>query len=232
MRITICIVPWIILEGYRIVDLRILKDVNALWSKIYPYLAVQVMKHYGRGDGEVLELGPFSGGISMELARGYPGLNFTIAAQESSVVDYLRREIEEARLNRKVEVRSSELDPLGFADCLFDLVIFRGAYFFLDEEGRMLREIYRVLKEDGLAFIGGGYGEETPQALIDEIADESRDLNDRLGRKRVTEEAVKNMVNAVGLTSLAEVEKEGGLWLVISRKKAGGPGIGKNIMIQ
>ena len=201
-------------------DLRILKAVNELWGKIYPYLALQVMKHYGRGDGGVLELGPFSGGLSRELAKGYPGLNFTIAAQEGSVVDYLRKEVAEAGLNRKVEVMRSELDPLGFADGLFDLILFRGAYFFLDEEGRMLREIYRVLKEGGLAFIGGGYGKETPQALIDEIAVESRDLNDRLGRKRVTEEAVKNMVNKAGLTGHAEVEKGGGLWLLVSKKKA------------
>lgn len=203
-------------------DLRILKEVNGLWSKIYPYLAVQVMKYYGRGNGEVLELGPFSGGISNELARLYPGLNITIAAQEKGVVDYLQKEIEEARLNREVEVRWSELDRLGFVDGLFDLVIFRGAYFFLDEEGRMLREIYRVLKEGGRAFIGGGYGKDTPQALIDEIADESRDLNDRLGRKRVAEEEVKNMVNKARLTSHAEIEKNGGLWLLIYKRKARG----------
>lgn len=203
-------------------DLRILKDVNGLWSKIYPYLAVQVMKYYGRGNGEVLELGSFSGGISIELARLYPGLNITIAAQEKGVVDYLQKEIEEAKLNRKVEVRGSELDCLGFADGLFDLVIFRGAYFFLDEEGRMLREIYRVLKEGGVAFVGGGYGKDTPQALIDEIAEESRDLNDRLGRKRVTEEEVKTMVNKAGLTSHAEIEKNGGLWLLIYKRKARG----------
>lgn len=206
----------------RTVDLRILKDVNELWSKIYPYLAVQVVKYYGRRNGEVLELGPFSGGISMELARLYPGLNITIAAQDHGVVDCLRKEMEVAGLNRKMELNWSPLDNLGFADCLFDLVIFRGAYFFLDEEGGMLREIYRVLKKDGLAFIGGGYGKDTPQALIDEIADESRHLNDQLGRKRVTEEEVKNMVNKAGLTSHAGVEKEGGLWLIIHKQKARG----------
>jgi len=86
----------------------------------------------------------------------------------------------------------------------------------------MLREIYRVLKEDGLAFVGGGYGKDTPQALIDEIAEESRDLNDRLGRKRVTEEEVKTMVNKAGLTSHAEIEKNGGLWLLIYKRKARG----------
>ena len=198
-------------------DLRNLKRVNDLWSKIYPYLATQVMEYYGRSHGEVLELGPFSGGISVELARLNPGLSITIAAQDPGVVDYLRKEIEEAGLNRKVEVAWSELDNLVFADCLFELILFRGAYFFLDEDGKILREIYRVLKEDGLAFIGGGYGRNTPQALIDEIADESRDLNDRLGRRRVTEGDVTTMVNQAGLASHTRIEKEGGLWLVIQK---------------
>lgn len=203
-------------------DLKVLKDVNRLWSKIYPYLAARVMVYYSRGHGEVLELGPFSGGISIELARAYPGLNITIAAQDPGVVDDLQKEMEEAGLNRKVEVKWSGLDSLGFVDGRFDLVIFRGAYFFLDEGGRMLREIYRVLKQGGLAVVGGGYGKDTPQALIDEIAEKSRDLNDRLGRKRVTEEGIRNMVNKAGLTSHAEIEKEGGLWLLLHKEKARG----------
>ena len=202
-------------------DLRNLKRVNDLWSRIYPYLAIQVMEYYGRSHGEVLELGPFSGGISVDLARVHPGLNITIAAQDPGVVDYLRKEIQGAGLNRKMEVVWSELDNLVFADGLFDVVIFRGAYFFLDEEGKILREIYRILKEDGLAFIGGGYGKNTPQVLIDEIADESRDLNDRLGRKRVTEGEVTTMVNKAGLTSQVKIEKEGGLWLVIQKQTVG-----------
>jgi ubiquinone/menaquinone biosynthesis C-methylase UbiE len=179
------------------------------------------MEYYGRNNGEVLELGPFSGGISMELARLHPGLSITIAAHEPGVADFLRQEIEGAELNRKMEVHWSELENLAFADCQFDLVIFRGAYFFLDEEGKILREIYRVLNEDGLAFIGGGYGKDTPQALIEEIADESRDLNERLGRRRVTGDEVTTMVNNAALTSHARIEKAGGLWLVIRKKLVG-----------
>jgi len=199
------------------VDLRLLKDVNELWIKIYPYLADQVMEYYGRSDGDVLELGPFAGGISVELARRHPGLNITLATQDSGVMDYLRKEIEGARLDREIALRCSELDNLVFADCLFDLVIFRGAYFFLDEEGMFIREIYRVLREDGRAFIGGGYGKNTPQALIDEIADRSRELNDRLGRRRVTVDGVKGMANKAGLSDHARIENDGGLWLVIKR---------------
>jgi SAM-dependent methyltransferase len=199
------------------VDLRNLKRVNDLWRKIYPYLAAQGMEYYCKSYGDVLEIGPFSGGISVELTRLHPGLKITVAAQDRGVAGYLQKEIEGAGLNRKIQVTWSELGNLVFADCLFDLVIFRGAYFFLDEEGKILCEIYRTLKEDGLAFIGGGYGKNTPQELIDEIAEESRDLNDRLGRTRVTEGEVRTMVNKAGLTSHTRIEKEGGLWLVIQK---------------
>lgn len=198
-------------------DLRVLKEVNDLWSRIYPYLASQVMEHYGRSNGDVLELGPFAGGISVELARRYPGLNFTIAAQDSGIVEFLRKEIEGAVSGQRIELKHSELDNLVFPDSLFDLAIFRGAYFFLDEDGKILREIYRVLKEDGVAFVGGGYGKDTPDALIDEIGEESRALNDRLGRKKVSVGELKEMVNRSGLSDHARIEKEGGLWLVIKK---------------
>jgi len=199
------------------VDLRILKEVNDLWHKIYPYLAAQVMEHYSKSDGDVLELGPFAGGISVELARLYPGLKITLAAQEPGVVDLLRMEMEGASLDRQMELRCCALDNLAFSDSLFDLVIFRGAYFFLDEEVKIVREIYRVLREDGIAFIGGGYGKATPQAFIDEIAHRSRDLNDRLGRRRVTVGGVEGMVKKAGLSGHARIEEEGGLWLVIRK---------------
>ena len=198
-------------------DLGILQNVNELWRKIYPYLADQVMGYYGRSDGDVLELGPFAGMISAELASRHPGLSITIAAEDAGVVGYLRKEIEGARLDREIALRCSELKGLAFADSLFDLVIFRGAYFFLDEEGKILREIHRILREDGLAFIGGGYGKNAPQALIDEIADRSRELNDRLGRRRVTVDGVREMVDKAGLSDHSRIENEGGLWLLIRK---------------
>ena len=80
----------------------------------------------------------------------------------------------------------------------------------------------RILKEGGLAFIAGGYGKDTPQALMDEIAEESRDLNESPGRKRVTEEEIKHMVNKAGLRSHAGVEKEGRWWLLLHKQKARG----------
>ncbi len=167
-------------------DAEDIKRVNRLWKKVYPYLAAQVMENYGRDSGTVLELGPFSGGISLELAKSYPKLDISFA------------------------------DEVPKDDSRFDLIIFRGAFFFLGEKD-LLRDIFQALKDGGMAFFGGGYGKGIPQERIDEIAEESRILNDRLGRKRYSLEELKKHIKKAGLEDNCRIEEEGGVWLVIRK---------------
>jgi ubiquinone/menaquinone biosynthesis C-methylase UbiE len=198
-------------------DMNDLKRVNGLWEKIYPHLALQIMENYQRDFGMVLELGPFSGGISMALARLYPKLNITIADESPEVLKYLRQEISRSGLSKKICVSKTNLNQLAFDGAQFDLAIFRGAFFFLHNEKYLLQEIFRVLKDGGIAFIGGGFGKDTPQVLIDEIADESRVLNDRLGRYRVSVLEFEEMVRKAGLLEHCTIEERGGLWLNIKK---------------
>jgi len=198
-------------------DLNLLKQVNRLWRKIYPYLASQIMESYQKDSGAVLELGPFSGGISVEMAKRHPGLNITIADESSQVLEGFKEEIRAEGLSDVIDIRKSVLDPLVFGNSEFDLVISRGVFFFLDAEGDLLREIFRVLKEGGMAFVGGGYGKDTPPGLINEIADESRELNDRLGRTRVRIEELGKIITRSGLDDHCKIVEEGGLWVVIDK---------------
>jgi ubiquinone/menaquinone biosynthesis C-methylase UbiE len=198
-------------------DINDLKRVNSLWSKIYPYLTSQIMEGCRRDSGVVLELGPFSGGISLELARLYPKLNITIADESPAAVVYLRQEISTSGLSQKIAVKKTDLNHLAFDDSQFDLVIFRGAIFFLKDKGSLLQEVFRVLKDGGIAFIGGGFGKGTPQELIDEIADESRELNDRLGRPWVSIKELEEMVRKSKLTDRCKIVEDGGLWLYIKK---------------
>ena len=87
----------------------------------------------------------------------------------------------------------------------------------MNNEKYLLQEIYRVLKDGGFAFVGGGFGKDTPQERIDEIADESRILNDRLGRDRVSIMGLEEMVEKAGLTEYCKIEERGGLWLNIKK---------------
>ena len=198
-------------------DFNDLKRVNRLWRRIYPYLALQIMAFYKKDSGAVLELGPFSGGIAIELARKYPKLNLTSADTAVHVLEYFNEEIRFAGLSDKLKTRRTSVDPLDFADIEFDLVISRGVFFFLDDNGDLLCEIIRVLKKGGRAFIGGGFGKDTPQSLIVEISHESRLLNDRLGRKRISIEELEHIVERAGLVDCCRIVEEGGLWVVIEK---------------
>jgi len=132
----------------------------------------------------VLELGPFSGGMSFELAARYPDMEFTLADDKSRYLKYLEKQITGRKLASRVEVVDGEMGNLPFGNASFDLVILRGAFFFIMNKPGILSEIYRVLAPGGTAFVGGGYGKGMPQKEIDAIADESRILNDKLGRRR------------------------------------------------
>jgi SAM-dependent methyltransferase len=199
------------------VNIDDLEQLDRLWRKIYPYVASQIMDYYQRDYGSVLELGPFSGGISFELARSHPRLGITIGAEFPAVGEYLRRKIALSGLSERIAVEETDLDHLIFMDAQFDLVILRGAFFFLEDRAGLLGEIVRVLRAGGMAFVGGGYGKGTPNELIDEIADQSRELNKRLGRKRISREELEEIVRKSELADLCDIEEEGGLWITIRK---------------
>ncbi len=194
-----------------------LKRVNDLWEKVYPYLASQIMEEYQRNSGSILELGPFSGGISRELMALYPELKVTIAAESPDVIEYIGEEIEGFGLSEKIDTIETSYNSLDFSDDQFDLVILRGGFFLLDSGGQLFREIFRVLKPGGMAFVGGGYGKDIPLELIAEIADESRELNDRLGRVRVGVEELKEIIKRSQLAERCSIVEKGGLWVYIRK---------------
>ncbi len=175
------------------------------------------MSHYKRQTGSVLELGSFSGGITCELAKRYPDLSFTIADENPAYLHHLRNELFSHGVSARVKLMDMSLDPLCFDSSSFDLVILRGAFFFIMDRPQIITEIYRVLKPGGLGFVGGGYGKGVPQKTIDEIADESRILNDRLGRRRVTIAELNKLLVDTYLSQKAHIIEEGGVWILMRK---------------
>ena len=196
-------------------DIRDLKAVNDLWRDVYPYLASQVIEGFGRTYGRVLEIGPFSGGISFELASRYPALEFTMADDNGSYLDVLTEEISKRGLDARFEIVDASMGNLPFGDGSFDLVVLRGAFFFLVDGSHILSEVNRILALGGFAFIGGGYGKGIPTSVIQGIAEESRVLNDRLGRRRVEISQLREMLKANGMENASEIIEEGGVWIQV-----------------
>ena len=196
-------------------DESIIAAINELWTPVYPFMAEYLLGLCGPTPHALLELGPFSGGIALSLLRSEPGCSATVLDESGEVLDWTMERARQDGNSARLLTRQTALPPIPEADTSFDVVAIRGAFFFLTAS--LLREVWRVLKPGGLAWVGGGYGPSTPRSVIEPIADESRSLNERLGKKWLAPEEARRMCGEAGLGDSARISTRGGLWIEVRR---------------
>jgi hypothetical protein len=194
----------------------LIKELNFLWEPVQPYLARQIEELYGRQDGHILEIGPFSG-LIFALAQKNVGQSFLIAAFPQTIIPLYRQEARKHGLGGRVRIIESNSSLIGISDESVDLSVFRGALFFPTIFQVDFGAIYRKLKEGGIAFVGGGFGKHTPSEVINQIAKRSEHLNAAMGRTRVTVESVRDQLRASFLEEKCEITTDGGLWVVMRK---------------
>jgi hypothetical protein len=134
----------------------LIQELNLLWEPIRPYLARQIEELYGRRDGHILEIGPFSGLIFTFVQKNV-GQSFSIAAFPQTAIRSCHQEAQKLGLEDRVRIIESDSSLIGIADDAFDLAIFRGALFFPSLFQVDFGAIYRTLRTGGIAFVGGGF---------------------------------------------------------------------------
>jgi SAM-dependent methyltransferase len=201
-------------------DPDLVREVNRLWDNVYPGLARQVAGWCRTAPRTIVEAGCFSGGTGIELLRMLPDARLTIACDMQALADSFTQDwpgMSDPAVSSRVEVLHTALDNIDLPEKSQDLAFCRGAFFFLDDAGTILKELYRLLSPGGTAVAGGGYGTHTPENVISAIAEDSREKNRRLGRIIVSVEKLKECVRQAGLTGAATVTEEGGLWAVLHK---------------
>ncbi len=194
----------------------LIEELNLLWEPIRPFLARQIEELYGRRDGHILEIGPFSG-LIFTLAQKNVGQSFSIAAFPQTTIPLYRQETRKHGLEDRVGIIESDSSLINIADDSIDLAIFRGALFFPVLFQVDFGAIYRTLRKGGIAFVGGGFGKHTPTEVISQIGKRSEQLNAAMGRVRVTVESVRDQVRSSHLEGKCEITTDGGLWVVMRK---------------
>jgi hypothetical protein len=194
----------------------LIEELNLLWEPIRPYLARQVEELYGRREGHILEIGPFSG-LIFALAQKNVGESFSIAAFPETILPLYQKDARSLGLEDRVGIIASDTALKGIPDGSVDLAIFRGALFFPSLFRVDFAAVYRKLGARGIAFVGGGFGKHTPPEAIRQIGKRSEQLNAEMGRVRVTVESVRDQVKSSHLEETCEITTDGGLWVVMRK---------------
>jgi SAM-dependent methyltransferase len=196
--------------------LELIKEINSLWRPVYPYLARQIQELYDRRNGTILEMGPFCG-VLFALQEERIGESFRMAVFPQGMKDAFQEEIERRKLGNRVSLIETDPFLTGVEENSFDLVIFRGAFFFPSLFQVHFQDIERILKPEGMAFIGGGFGKYTPQNVIKEIGKNSRELNLAIGKVEMSEDRLNKEVAESTVKGTLEVTTDGGLWVVMRK---------------
>jgi SAM-dependent methyltransferase len=111
------------------------------------------------------------------------------------------------------------VENIPFIDNYFDLIVSRGSIFFWEDMAKGLSEAYRVLKNGGAAYIGGGTSRLMPRDQAEEFMRWARPRHrDSLPDwdQRTSPEYLHEMLKKAGITTYNLI-KENGTWIEIKK---------------
>jgi len=197
-------------------DAEAIKELHVLWDPVYPFLAEHFGEIYGRKDGMVIEMGPFCGTV-FAMAKVGIGESFLIATFPPGLSEFFRGETKKHGAGN-VKVIESTPSLADVPKNCFDLAVFRGALFFPALFEVDFAAIDSILRPGGTAVIGGGFGKFTPKAVIEKIAQPSRSLNVRLGKREIDRGILEKSLRKSDLGAKVELSSEGGLWVIMRKE--------------
>ena len=144
----------------------------------YPMTAMRMVAELGGiRDGICIDVGCGSGMLDVELAKRS---NFKIIGLDidPNVKPLFEKEIRKAGLEKRISFVLGDAQKMPFPDNYADAIISRGTLTFIPDKKKCLREVHRVLKPTGVAFLGGRYvytpqKYKTPTAELRKIVAES-----------------------------------------------------------
>jgi ubiquinone/menaquinone biosynthesis C-methylase UbiE len=127
------------------------------FKEVYPSLADQILNDYGIREGVCLDIGCGPAYLGIEVAKR-SRLTVIGIDIDPEAVRIARKNIKREELQERMTVEPGDVQALRFPDGYADLIISRGSFLFWENRTRAFREIHRVLKPGGVAFVGGGMG--------------------------------------------------------------------------
>ncbi|MHC4970394.1 MAG: class I SAM-dependent methyltransferase [Planctomycetota bacterium] len=147
--------------------------------KVYPALARTIVTEFGMEEveGIGLDVGGGPGRLALELSKLTPKMKWVNVDINKHFFPHFFEEAAGEGVRERVDATEADVVKLPFEDGFADFVVSRGSYKYWEGKEAAFREIHRVLKPGGVAYVGRGFPDTLP-------VDEARKIRSSQRKRR------------------------------------------------
>ena len=185
---------------------------------IYPLIANQIKRETRIDDGICLDIGCGGGHLGFALMEI---TNLEVIFLDNDALDITKKRSEHLGVQYSANTIRADVHNIPLDDECINLVVSRGSLWFWEDKKKSLEEIYRVLVNEGIAYIGCGFGnEEIKNAVYEKMTEiDGEEWSKR--RKTFTDgndvEFFSGILKEIGIKNFNIKDDEEGLWIIIRK---------------
>ncbi|MCE5213172.1 MAG: class I SAM-dependent methyltransferase [Methanobacterium sp.] len=188
------------------------------FAPIYPLIASQITYKIGVKEGICIDVGAGPASLSIAMAK-ITNLKIYAMDVKEEMCKAAERNITQAELSERIITVRGDVHHMPFPDNTADLVISRGSIPFWKDLKTAFKEIFRVLKPDGAAYVGGGFGshllkEKLKKGLNNE---KNKSMENNFKIPKIDIDKLVKAVNKAGINNYILINDDSGLWVLIKK---------------
>lgn len=191
-----------------------------IFYPIYPMIADMIKRDTNITHGKCLDIGSGGGHLGFEIMK-ITNLDVIFLDKDKEALDIASHRSKEYKCENRSKMLLCSAEDISLEDESCDLIVSRGSLWFWEDKVKSFNEINRLLKKNGTAYIGCGFGnEEVRKEIYIKMSElNGEDWENR--RKTFTTgndvEFYENILNECRITNFRIKDDEEGLWIIINK---------------
>jgi ubiquinone/menaquinone biosynthesis C-methylase UbiE len=139
---------------------------NGPFFPIYSIIAQQIKEKAKINTGKCLDIGCGGGHLGLSMAQ-ITNMNIILFDKLKDALKIASKRAHNWGIAGRTTTLLGDVLNIPIEDESIDLCISRGSVWFWDDQKKGFEEIYRVLMNGGMAYIGGGFGNKELKEVVD-----------------------------------------------------------------
>ncbi len=193
------------------------KIVREVFAPVYPVIARKIVEIAGIREGTCIDIGTGTGALAIAIAKI---TNLKVYALDISrkALEIVERHIKKEKLDSRIVPVLGDVHNMPFKSNVIDLIVSRGSVSFWEDKVKAFKEIYRVLRFGGIAFIGGGFGtKELKERILEEMKKRNPEWINERGKTRRIKKDIDKILSNAKIRSYEIIDDEANFWIVIKK---------------